>query len=135
VVARAARRLEVLTHRLRLWDSDGRYVVVERLGTGETEVIRCEDGLIVEAEMGTLRAYERALVGALRREGEAQEPTTRVAGGPRRARKGPVVAVNPAVRERLLKATMTLLVGSSIKDGTKSTYDSAFRHWVLFRTA
>jgi hypothetical protein len=45
------------------------------------------------------------------------------------------VALNPAVREKLLKATMTLLVGSSIKDGTKSTYDSAFRHWVLFRTA
>ena len=48
-------------------------------------MVRCEDGLIVEAEMGTIGAYERAQVGAVLREGEAQGPTTRVAGGPRRA--------------------------------------------------
>jgi len=78
----------VLTHRLRLWDAEGHYLVVEWLGTGETEVIRCEDGTVVEVEAGALKAYARDLVGALAREGEAQEPTTRVSGGPRRARKG-----------------------------------------------
>jgi hypothetical protein len=89
VVARAASRLEVLTHRLRLWDAEGHYLVVERLGTGETEVIRCEDGTVVEVEAGALKAYARDLVGALAGEAEAQEPTTRVSGGPRRARKRP----------------------------------------------
>jgi len=135
VVTRAASRLEVLTHRLRLWDSEGRYLVVERLGTGETEVIRCEDGTVVEVDKSRLKPYDRCQIGALVKGEDEYAPTTRVAGGPSRPLERPAVGPGVGAREKLLKATMTRLVGGSVKDSTKSSYDSAFRSWVLFRVA
>jgi len=91
VVTRAASRLEVLTHRLRLWDSEGRYLVVERLGTGETEVIRCEDGTVVEVDKSRLKPYDRCQIGALVKGEDEYAPTTRVAGGPSRPLERPAV--------------------------------------------
>ena len=97
VVARATGRLEVLERRLRLWASvsrdDGQlvYEEVERLGSGESEVLRRADGTTVGAEADYVRNYDRRLVGALAPgRDERTEPTTSAPGGPRRPLGRPV---------------------------------------------
>jgi hypothetical protein len=136
VVARAQRRLEIWNRRLRLTSHPGgdRLAMVEMLGGDALAVVRTEEGEIREVKATDLEPYVRTKVGAMVPAREALGlPSTRVEGGQRRPRGRPTVSAGEGAGDTLLKAATTQLVGGSVKEGTHSTYDSSFKHWVAWR--
>jgi hypothetical protein len=137
IATRAHLRLCAMRGRLRLTASTSDstvYDTVELLGVGESAVVRARDGTILEVDVVALEPYERKKEGALvPRRGGPTRPTTRVEGGTRRPMGRPLVAAGAGAQETLLRAATTRLIGGSVKEGTHSTYDSAFKHWVAWR--
>jgi len=134
IVARAWERLHVLQSRLRLapmGDAEPTWGPVEKLPQEAGGKVRWADGTIGAVPRDSVVAYDPYLVGATVASGA--QPTSRVSGG-KRAQQGrkPLGIPGPGAAASLQQA-VTLILASSVKDSTKTTYDSSWKqHWAAW---